>query len=233
MAQFRINEYGQPVGLDMPDWIAREKPSVRELQGQYCRLEYLDLEKHKEDLFEAYECTDESNWTYLPYGPFKDKEAFERYLSRMVNQDDPFQYAIIDQNTGKALGSFALLRIDEKSGVLELGHVVYYEALKRTRIATEAQFLLLSYVFDDLNYRRCEWRCDTHNAPSRAAATRLGFQLEGIFRNAAVFRGRQRDTAWFSIICEDWPDIRNAFIRWLDQGNFDAEGNQIKKLAMV
>jgi len=231
MAHYRMNEYGQPVGQSMPDWKPRDMPSVKEFQGQYCRLEYLDIAKHGDDLFREYEKTGESNWTYLPYGPFRDRKDFDDYLSGQVGRQDPFHYAIIDQISGRALGSFALLRIDRMNGGLELGHVVFYKTMKQTRIATEAQFLLLSYVFGNLKYRRCEWRCDAHNAPSRAAALRLGFQFEALFRNAAVFRNRQRDTAWFSIICEDWPEIKNAFISWLVPDNFDEEAQQIRKLS--
>jgi RimJ/RimL family protein N-acetyltransferase len=138
---------------------------------------------------------------------------------------------VIDSASGKAVGTFALMRIDPVNGVIEVGHVVYSPRLKRTRIATEAMFLLMQYVFDELGYRRFEWKCDSLNGPSRAAALRYGFTFEGIFRQAIVYRQRNRDTAWFSVIDSEWPVLRPSYTRWLSDANFDAEGGQVERLA--
>lgn len=230
MAQYRMNEYDQPVGLDLPDWTKRSRPCADRLEGQYCRLEHLDFKKHKDDLFEAYRNTEASSWTYLPHGPFQDEEVFSLYLSAIAASNDPFHYAIIDYANGKAMGSLSLMRIDTYSGVVEVGHIIYSDALKKSRVATETQYLLMRYVFDDLGYRRYEWKCDALNAPSRAAASRLGFQYEGIFRNAVIYKNRTRDTAWYAMIEEDWPALKEAFCSWLNEDNFDEEGRQISKL---
>jgi RimJ/RimL family protein N-acetyltransferase len=140
---------------------------------------------------------------------------------------------VIDLATGKAIGTLALMRIDPPNGVIEVGHVTYSPRLKRTRIASDAMSLLMKYVFEDLGYRRFEWKCDSLNAPSRAAALRYGFKFEGIFRQAIVTRGRNRDTAWFSVIDSEYPAVRDGFAQWLDERNFDAEGNQRERLADV
>ena len=149
----------------------------------------------------------------------------------MAASVDPLHYTVIDLATGKAVGTLALMRIDRANGVIEVGHVTYSPRLKRTRIATEAMFLLMSHVFDDLGYRRFEWKCDSLNGPSRTAALRYGFTFEGIFRQAIVYRQRNRDTAWFSMLDGEWPALRPCYARWLDAGNFDAQGQQIERLA--
>jgi RimJ/RimL family protein N-acetyltransferase len=142
-------------------------------------------------------------------------------------------YAVIDLATAKPVGTLSLMRIDPANGVIEVGHVTYSPRLKRTRKATEAMFLLLGEVFDKLGYRRFEWKCDSLNEPSRRAAQRYGFTFEGIFRQAIVYRERNRDTAWFSIIDSEWPALRSGYQRWLDAGNFDAQGQQVERLADV
>jgi len=149
----------------------------------------------------------------------------------MAASKDPLHYAVIDLATGKPVGTLALMRIDPANGVIEVGHVTYSPRLKRTRIATDAMCLLMSEVFDKLGYRRFEWKCDSLNEPSRSAALRYGFTFEGIFRQAIVYRERNRDTAWFSIIDSEWPALRECYKQWLDAGNFDAQGLQVKKLA--
>jgi len=145
----------------------------------------------------------------------------------------PMPGSVIDLATGRAIGSLALMRVDTASGVMEVGFVCYSRLLKRTRAATEAQFLLMQRAFDELGYRRYEWKCDSLNAPSRAAAARLGFRFDGVFRQAVVYKGRSRDTAWFSIIDSEWPALRAAYQRWLEPGNFDAGGGQVLSLSSL
>ena len=159
-------------------------------------------------------------------------ESYRDWATAAAQSTDPRHYAVIDHATGLALGTLSLMRHDPAHGVIEVGNVVFSRALQRTPISTEAQYLAMRYVFDDLGYRRYEWKCDSLNAPSQRAAARLGFSYEGIFRQAVVYKGRNRDTAWFGLVDRDWPGVRDAFERWLDPANFDAEGNQRQALAV-
>ncbi|WP_018150875.1 GNAT family N-acetyltransferase [Leeia oryzae] len=230
----QLNAYGQPIGLDVPHWTPRPYPSGDTLQGRYCRLEHVDLVRHGDDLFAAYQAaTDGRDWTYIPVGPFTDRALFAQHLQTIQASKDPLHYAVIDQQSGKALGTLSLMRIDPQNGVIEVGFVVYSPALKHTRIATEAQYLLMAYAFDTLGYRRYEWKCDALNAPSRVAAERLGFRFEGVFRNASIYKGRSRDTAWYSITDAEWPAVRHALCQWLDAANFDATGKQKQGLSLL
>lgn len=234
--QPRVNEYQQPVGPALPDWTPRPRPPMANAQGRYCRLEPLSAERHAADLFHAFnQAPDGSDWTYMTAGPFADEAAYRKFAEQAQAQpgSDPFHHAVIDLASGRAVGSLSLMRIEPAHGVIEVGHVAFSRLLKRTRIATEAQFLLMRRAFDELGYRRYEWKCDSLNAPSRSAAARLGFQFEGIFRQAIVYRGRSRDTAWFSIIDSEWPALRAAYESWLNPDNFDAEGNQRQGLAAL
>jgi RimJ/RimL family protein N-acetyltransferase len=216
------NSFEQKVGSALPGWTKRPIPPGSLLSGRYCRLEKLNAEHHTSDLHEAHaKAPDERDWTYLPYGPFNDKASFVEHIENAATQTDPLHYAIIDSHSNKAVGSIALMRIDSASGVIEVGHVSYSPLLQRTKAGTEAMYLLIRHVFDDLGYRRCEWKCDNLNLPSRRAAERYGFQYEGTFRQAAVYKGRSRDTAWFSIIDREWPALRSAFEQWLSPENFD------------
>jgi RimJ/RimL family protein N-acetyltransferase len=202
------------------------------LEGRWCRLEPLDPERHGRELFEANSLdTEGRNWTYLFVGPFADFESYRTWLEHAAQRDDPLFHTIIDNATGKAVGVATFMRIDSPNGVIEVGNINYSPLLQRTPAATEAMFLMMRRVFDELGYRRYEWKCDALNAPSRAAALRLGFQFEGIFRQAVVYKGRNRDTAWFSIIDSEWPALKRAYEQWLAPGNFDAEGRQRRKLA--
>jgi RimJ/RimL family protein N-acetyltransferase len=226
------NAFDQPIGAPLPEWRGAKPPGRAQLAGRYCRIEAVDVDAHAADLFEAYDSADDGrDWTYLGVGPFESAEAYREHLARLAASADPLHYAVIDSASGKAVGTFALMRIDPANGVIEVGHVVYSPRLKRTRIATEAMFLLMQYVFDELGYRRFEWKCDSLNGPSRAAALRYGFTFEGIFRQAIVYRQRNRDTAWFSIIDSEWPVLRPSYTRWLSDANFDAEGGQVERLA--
>lgn len=224
---YQLNQYDQPIGLDIPNWAGCPRPGGETLSGKYCCLEHINPEKHNEELYSAYQlATDGRDWTYLPVGPFTEQQAFEQYLQQLATSTDPIHYAVIDKQSGKALGTLALMRIDQKNGSIEVGFVAYSPALKHSRIATEAQFLLMSYALGALGYRRYEWKCDNFNAPSKAAAQRLRFKFEGIFRNHVVYKGHTRDTAWFSIIDSEWPQLKTAFEAWLDESNFDRNGRQ-------
>lgn len=225
------SQKNQLIGESIKYWSIRERPQILKLEGQYCLLEHVDVKKHFEDLYKVYgPDSNIENWTYLPFERFENKDNFNKYLNFMSKSEDPFHYAIIDRRTGKAIGTIALMRINEKDGVLEVGYVIYSEELKKTRIATEAQFLLASYVFDDLGYRRYEWKCDSLNEPSILSALRLGFSYEGTFRQALIYKGRNRDTSWFSIIDKEWKVRKKKLETWLKFDNFDENGRQIKKL---
>ncbi len=227
----RRNAFDQPIGAPVPGWNGAEAPGREPLAGRYCRIEPVNVERHAADLFDAYSsATDSRDWTYLAVGPFESLTAYREHLTRMAASPDPLHYAVIDLATGKAIGALALMRIDRANGVIEVGHVTYSPRLKRTRIATEAMFLLMTQWFEKLGNRRFEWKCDSLNEPSRAAALRYGFTFEGIFRQAIVYRERNRDTAWFSIIDSEWPALRSSYTRWLEDGNFDAQGQQVERL---
>src|SRR5690606_9253114 len=221
----------QPVGQPVHNWTARPRPPREPLAGHYCRLEPMDEARHGDDLYAAFSQTpDDSDWTYTYAGPFADRDSFQAYARKMEASEDPQHYAIVEAGSGRAVGTLAAMRIDPANGVIEVGHVVYSEPLKRTPAATEAQYLLMRRAFDQLGYRRYEWKCDSLNAPSRAAAARLGFQFEGIFRQAIVYKGRNRDTAWFSIIDGEWTAVRSGMEQWLAPDNFDAPGRQRRRL---
>ncbi|HEY3911208.1 MAG TPA: GNAT family protein [Stellaceae bacterium] len=232
MSDPRTNEFGQPIGAALPGWSARPLPPRSPIEGRFCRVEPLDLERHAAELFAANsEDAEGRNWTYLPYGPFASLEVFRQWVEAACRTADPLRHAIIDRRTGKAVGIASLMRIDAAAGVIEVGGITYSPRLQRRPAATEAMYLLMRRVFDELGYRRYEWKCDALNAPSRAAAQRLGFRYEGLFRQATVYKERNRDTAWFSIIDREWPALRAAFERWLDPANFDGEGRQRASLA--
>lgn len=218
----------------MPEWTARPYPSNVTLQGEFCRIEPIHPERHAGALYAAYRSApDDRDWTYLSIGPFQDEESFRHYLETIAHSTDPKHYAIVSRKHDQVVGTFSLMRIDPNSGSIEVGFVVFSPLLKQTPASTEAHFLLMKYVFDDLQYRRYEWKCDSLNAPSRHAAERLGFRFEGTFRQAIVYKGRSRDTCWFSIIDKEWPSIKAAFLSWLSSSNFDADGKQIQSLTEI
>jgi len=194
--------------------------------GRYCRLEGLDPSRHAAALFGAFRAdADGVGWTYLPYGPFDTLAALRTWLDSVSTTDDPLFYAILD-DAGAPVGLASYLRIFPDIGSIEVGHIHYSLALRRGRAATEAMYLMMRRAFDELGYRRYEWKCDDLNVPSRRAADRLGFVYEGTFRKHTIYKGRSRDTAWYSIIDDEWPARRRAFEAWLDPANFDAEGRQ-------
>ncbi len=227
-----VNRHGQAVGVALPDWRPRAFPPAVVLQGRTCQLEPLDVERHAAALFEA-DSADLSgeSWTYLPYGPFPTFEVYRAWVVDMASRSDPQMYAVLDR-AGRAVGVLGLMRIDPANGVIEIGHVHFSPALQRSVAATEAVALLLRRVFE-LGYRRCEWKCDALNQPSRRAALRLGFVYEGLFRQAVVIKGRNRDTTWFSIIDAEWPLVARALAAWLEPANFDADGHQRHRLAAL
>ncbi|HEX6840688.1 MAG TPA: GNAT family protein [Stellaceae bacterium] len=227
-----LNHLGQPIGRPLPGWEARPRPPRSAIEGRFCRVEPLDPSRHAADLLAANaEDRDGRNWTYLPYGPFARDDDYRQWMERFCWSDDPLFHAIVARDDGRAAGVASLMRIDPTHGVIEVGGINYSPRLQRRPAATEAMYLLMRRVFDELGYRRYEWKCDALNAPSRAAAARLGFRFEGIFRQAIVYKGRNRDTAWFSIIDGEWPALKAAFERWLDPGNFDEMGRQKRRLA--
>ena len=221
------NEHDQPTGIALDNWTARPRPQRITMTGHYCRLEPLLPKTHGAQLFQAFNTDlNTANWTYLPYGPFDSLEQFNCWLLESCSGDDPLFYAVVDNNTGEAVGLASFLRIDPAVGVIEVGHIHFSPLMQRTPLATEAMYLMMQLVFEELGYRRYEWKCDACNASSKQAALRLGFSFEGIFRQAAIYKGRNRDTAWFSIIDSEWPALKQAFENWLEPGNFDSEGLQ-------
>ena len=224
-------ELGQPVGEAVPGWTARQRPPRTAMEGRYCRVEPLDAGRQAADLWEANaEDREGRMWTYLSVGPFARFEEYRAWVESVMASEDPLFHAIVDLERGKAVGVCAYLRIDPGNGVIEVGHLQYSPRLQQTRAATEAMYLMMRRAFEELGYRRYEWKCDSLNGPSRAAAERLGFRFEGVFRKAIVYKGRSRDTAWFSVIDDEWPGVRRALEGWLEPGNFDSEGRQRRRL---
>ena len=205
-------------------------PQRAPLAGESVRLEPLDPDRHGDDLFASAQGADET-WFYLPYGPFPNKVAFLAWLEQHAATADPLAFAIIDREAGAARGIATLMSIVPEHGVIEIGHIWLSPSLQRTRQATEAIYVMSRYAFDDLRNRRLEWKCDAANAASRRAAERFGFVFEGIFRQHRMVKGRNRDTAWYSIIDSEWPSRRAAFDAWLSPDNFDSAGRQKASLA--
>ena len=225
------NHLGQPVGIPMPEWQPVPHPEKVTLEGLYCRLEAVNANRHAIDLYEAlYASTDQKEWTYLMHEPAVDLVSFTVWLEDIADSRDPLFYTIIDARSNKPVGLVSYLRINPEQGAIEVGHIHYSPRLQKTAAATEAMFLMMRYAFDELGYRRYEWKCDSHNAPSRNAALRLGFSFEGIFRQALVYKGRNRDTAWFSVLDGEWPELKYSFEGWLHADNFDDNGLQKQSL---
>jgi len=202
------------------------------MTGRYCRLEPISVERHEKDLFAAYmQAPDGRDWTYLFSDRPESASDFNAYLTKLEKSEDPLHFTILDSVTNKPVGTAALMRIEPAHGSIEVGSITFSPLLKKTRAATESMYLMMRRAFDELGYRRYEWKCDSLNAPSRSAALRYGFTFEGIFRQAIVYRQRNRDTAWFSIIDSEWPVLRPSYTRWLSDANFDAEGGQVERLA--
>jgi len=225
------NSLGQPIGVSLPNWTAPPHPPREPLRGRFCRLEPLDPDRHAESLFAANAADVEGrSWTYMAYGPFPTLANYREWMTATCLGDDPQFFAIIDLADGLPAGVASYLRIAPASGAIEVGHIHYSPRLQRRPAATEAMFLLMQRAFE-LGWGRYEWKCDALNAPSRAAAQRLGLSFEGIFRQATVYKHRNRDTAWYAAIDSEWPALRKAFQAWLAPSNFDGSGQQRTRLA--
>jgi RimJ/RimL family protein N-acetyltransferase len=226
-----FNGHNQPIGFPLPAWRPPQPPPRDCIDGRFCRLEPLDPDRHADALFAANTAdATGASWTYLAYGPFANLPEYRGWIQSNCLGDDPLFFAIIDQADGLPAGVASYLRISPVQGSIEVGHLHYSPRLQRRPAATEAMYLLMQQAFE-LGYRRYEWKCDALNAPSRRAAQRLGLSFEGIFRQAAVYKGRNRDTAWYAAIDSEWPALKAAFETWLDPANFDAAGVQRVRLA--
>jgi len=231
--EYELNHLNQPVGPILREWEAPAHPLRETMDGRYCRIEPLDPIHHAENLYAANALdVGGRNWTYLPYGPFETLASYRTWIEQYCCGSDPLFYAIVDLAKGEAVGVASYLRINPSSGSIEVGHINYSPLLQRTPAATEAMYLMMARAFD-LGYRRYEWKCNALNAPSRAAAQRLGLSFEGVFRQATIVKGRNRDTAWYAAIDHEWPAIRGAFLQWLSPSNFDERGKQRSRLSVL
>lgn len=224
----RVNEFGQEVGDPIGDWQAPPPPPKETLKGRAVVLEPLDWAKHGTKLFDRLSGAPDSLWTYMTFGPFADASELRSTVEWMLERDDWLPYAILVDT--EPLGFAAYLRINPGDGVVEIGSIVFSPELQQTTAATESIYLMLGNVFR-LGYRRCEWKCDDLNEPSRRAGTRFGFKYEGTFRKATHYKGRSRDTAWFAITSDEWPRLDNAYRVWLSPENFDEAGRQLASLS--
>jgi RimJ/RimL family protein N-acetyltransferase len=229
-----LNHLGQPIGFPVEGWTAREPPPRTPMTGRFCRVEPLDAGRHAAALYAANSEDREGRmWTYLPWGPYAGFDEYRAALETGLRREDFLTFAVIDAASGKAVGVASYLNVNPAAGSIEVGGIAYSPPLQRKPAGTEAMYLMMRRVFDELGYRRYEWKCNALNAPSRAAAARYGFRFEGIFRQADVVKGRNRDTAWFSIVDSEWPAIKAAFERWLDPANFADDGRQRVSLSAL
>lgn len=220
----------QPVlGTPVPDWHAPPPPARAALAGRYARLEPLSAEQHAALLYRAYAGHDRV-WDYLPYGPFSSASQYHRWMREVETGGDPLFFAVRNLGSGAWEGVASYLRIAPQAGSIEIGHLNFAPALQGTRAATDALYLMMEAAFE-AGYRRVEWKCDALNMASRRAAQRLGLSFEGVFRQAAVVKGRNRDTAWYAAIDAEWPALKEAFAAWLRPENFTSAGAQIERLS--
>jgi len=227
----RLNALGQPVGDAVDGWHAPPRPAREAIDGRWVRLEPLSPDEHGRALFDANALdTEGRNWTYLPIGPFATFADYDAWLRKVAPGQDPLFFAIIDRERNRPVGVASYLRIDPAAGAIEVGHINFSPLAQRTRAATDAMFQMMHYAFA-LGYRRYEWKCDALNGPSRVAAERFGFSYEGLFRQALVYKGRNRDTAWYSVVDHEFPAIAAAYQAWLAEENFDGAGQQRRRLA--
>jgi RimJ/RimL family protein N-acetyltransferase len=225
------NELGQPIGFALGNWKPPPVPPREPMLGRFCRVEILEPDRHAADLFQAYSLDTEGRiWTYLSCGPFAQFRDYLAWLKEACAGDDPLFHAIIDPAADKAVGVATFMRITPASGSIEVGHINYSPLLQQSPAGTEAMYLMMKRAFG-LGYRRYEWKCDALNAKSRSAALRFGFSFEGVFRQATIYKGRNRDTAWYAAINSDWPALEAAYLRWLDPANFDENGKQRTRLS--
>jgi RimJ/RimL family protein N-acetyltransferase len=223
-----------PIG-PLVDVRPAKQPERVTLKGRWVTLAPLDARAHAEALYEGShrDETREAVWAYLFNGPFATPAEFAADVDVKAKAADPHYFAIVDNASGRAVGYQSLMRIDRPNRVIEVGGIMYTPSMQRTPGGTEAQYLLAAYVFDELGYRRYEWKCNALNAPSRRAAERFGFAFEGIFRQHMIVKGRNRDTAWFAMLDSEWPARKTAYERWLQPDNFDSEGRQKAALSAL
>lgn len=216
---------------NLENWQPRPRPERKVMEGRYVKLEPLDAEKHGDGLYAASSVADaDARFAWLPDHAPQSRAAFQPWLEKAAASPDPLFFAVIDKQSGKVAGRQTLMRIDAANGVIEIGNIYWGPLVSRKPAATEAQYLFAAYAFDELGYRRYEWKCNNANAPSKRAAERFGFKFEGIFRQHLVVKGENRDTAWYSIIDKEWPALKQAYQAWLDPANFDTEGRQKNRL---
>ena len=222
-----------PIGVAVVDWKAPPIPLAAPLQGGYARVEPLDVATHSDSLFAAFaQDRVEQGWTYMGYGPFVDKTQFDEWLVGSCLGADPMFFSILEQGSGTALGMASFMNINPAGGSIEVGNIHFSPSLRRTRVATDAMYVMMRYAFE-MGYRRYEWKCNAFNAASRAAALRFGFSYEGVFRQATIYKQRNRDTAWYAAIDQEWPQLKGAFTHWLDPANFDENGQQRVSLSSL
>lgn len=217
------------LGAEVPGWTPPARPDGAAMEGAFARLERLDADLHAADLHRAMS-VDDTLWDYMPYGPFGSSSRYHRWVNETEGGTDPVFYAIRDLETGRCGGVASYLRISPEAGSIEVGHICLAPEVQRGRVATEAMFLMMQWAFE-AGYRRYEWKCNALNMASRRAAQRLGFSFEGVFRQAAVVKGRNRDTAWFACIDAEWPALREAYRAWLRPQNFGPDGRQRESLS--
>ena len=222
----QVNELGLTVGFDVKDWVGAQTPNDNALQGKHCRCEPLNLKRHSEQLFNAYKQDAENRvWVYLPYGPFDRIGDYRDWMNTTCFNGDPQFYAVVDRATQQAVGVASYLRIKPGQGSIEVGHINFSPQCQGTVVATEAMYLMMKNAFD-MGYRRYEWKCNALNEKSCNAARRLGFTYEGTFRQMGIVKGRNRDSAWYSLLDREWPVIDNSFQQWLCADNFDDRDRQ-------
>ncbi|WP_108813825.1 GNAT family N-acetyltransferase [Loktanella sp. Alg231-35] len=227
------NDQGQPIGAPVPNWTCCATIPKTPMRGRTCDVVPLEP-THSAALHTAFSADQTGTlWTYMPTGPFSDASAYAAWVQGACESKDPLFFTVIDKSNGNPVGVASFLRIQPENGVAEVGFITFSPALQRTVMATEAMYLMMARVFDELGYRRYEWKCDALNDPSRRAAERLGFSYDGLFKQALVYKGRNRDTAWFSILDKDWPRIKAAFENWIAPENFDDAGQQRHPLAVA
>ena len=216
---------------DLKDWQPRPRPEREPLEGRYVRLEALSAAQHGDGLYEASSVPDAGErFRYLPDYPPESRAAFQPWLDKAEASQDPLFFTVIDKASGRIAGRQTLMRIDAANGVIEIGNIYWGPLVSRKPAATEAHFLFMQYAFDGLGYRRWEWKCNNANEPSKRAAERFGFSFEGVFRQHMIVKGKNRDTAWYSIIDGEWPHLKQAYQEWLDPANFGSDGKQKRRL---
>ncbi|MEM7473016.1 MAG: GNAT family protein [Pseudomonadota bacterium] len=218
-------------GVPLPNWSAPPRPGGQTLTGLYAVLEPLDADRHAADIHRA-NSVDDAIWDYLPYGPFSSSAGYHKWARDVAGADDPCFYAVHAHETGRFCGVLSYLRISPEAGSIEIGHINFAPELQRTRAATEAIYLMMEWAFE-AGYRRFEWKCDALNRASRRAAQRFGFSYEGVFRQATLYKGRNRDTAWFACIDQEWPALKEAYGAWFDERNFTRDGVQRESLGAL